>query len=279
MADPRYYFKVDVGYFDNPKVADLLDESPRAAIAHLRAIAYCRQHITDGVFPIRQVMRLASASHCGGQCDSECDFCAVVNAGLFVVVDSRTARVHDYLEHQESPEAIQRRKNAGKAGAAARWGGQKDASKGMRVAYESQSESRASRYAEERRGEDMYVVARDSSSADADATDESRNLTLLEPPTSGDRFDEFYDLFAGRKKSPAKAKSAWTKALSKKGVTADLLIERGSAYVTAMKATDKFPQFTKYPENWLNDEMWEGDLPQPTQQQRMQRNPNIPEGW
>lgn len=125
----------------------------------------------------------------------------------------------------------------------------------------------------------MYVVDRDSSSADADATDESRNLTLLEPPTSGDRFDEFYDLFAGRKKSPSKAKAAWTKALSKKGVTADLLIERGSAYVAAMKATEKFPQFTKYPENWLNDEMWEGDLPQTTQQQRMQRNPNIPEGW
>lgn len=279
MADPRYYFKVDVGYFDNPKTTHLLDEHPQAMIAHLRAIAYCRQHLTDGTFPIRQVMRLACADYCGSQCDSQsesrCDFCAAHYAGLFEVVDSRNAKVHDYLEHQDSPEVVRRRKNAGKAGAAARWGHKKEPSEGS----ESHSESHASRYAEERRGEESTYLVDPDLSADADGNGGEATLTLIEAPKQADRFDEFYDLFAGRKRSPSKAKAAWKRALTKKGVTPELLLERGSAYVAAMKATGKFPEFTKYPENWLNDEMWEADLPQPTQMQRKQSNPNIPEGW
>src|SRR5699024_2144086 len=47
MADPRYYAKLDVGYFDNPKTAELLEEHPRVLILHLRAITYCRQHLLE----------------------------------------------------------------------------------------------------------------------------------------------------------------------------------------------------------------------------------------
>ena len=306
MADTRFFAKVDVGYFSNPKVCDLMDDQPRAVVLHLAAILYCRQHLTDGSFPIRQVVRTACASYCGGQCeshcdsreshseshrDSRCDFCALTDAGLFEPVDNRTANVHDYLKHQEGSEDIQRRKNAGKAGAAARWakakgtstnpseGGVEKSAVAMRVVSESHSESQASRYAEERRGEEsMYPVASDPS-ADADAADEGGSLTLIAPPAEGATFEAVYDLFAGRKKSPSKARAAWKRALARKGITPEFLIERGSAYVTAMKATGKFPEFTKYPENWLNDEMWEADLPQPTAHQRRRANPNVPEGW
>ena len=68
MADKRAYFKVDVGYFDNPKVADLVEDEPRAVLLHLRAIAYCAQHLTDGRFPMRLVMRMACASQYDLQC-------------------------------------------------------------------------------------------------------------------------------------------------------------------------------------------------------------------
>lgn len=258
MADPRFFAKMDVGYLSNPKISNLLDDNPRAVLLHFAAILYCRQHLTDGTFPIRQVVRVASASYCGGQCDeqceSQCDWCATLRESLFEVIDSRNARVHDYLEHQDSPEVVRRRKNAGMAGAAARWGHKKEPSKGS----ESQSESHASRNAEERRGEESNTPPTPHGGSDGGRTP----LTLLgEVADDGDRFEEFYDLFAGRKKSPTKAKAAWKRALKKKGVTASLLIERGSAYVTAQKSNGKFPQYTKYPENWLNDEMWEADLP------------------
>lgn len=143
MADPRYYAKLDVGYFDNPKTTDLLETKPRVLILHLRAITYCRQHLTDGTFPIRLVVRLACASYCGSQCDSQCDVCAAVQCGLFSNVTATTAEVHDYLEHQDSAESIKARKIAGKKGAAARWG---DA--------DGNADRNADANAKERRGEE-----------------------------------------------------------------------------------------------------------------------------
>ena len=125
MADPRYYAKLDVGYFDNPKTTDLLEERPRVLVLHLRAITYCRQHLTDGTFPLRLVVRLACASYCGSQCGSQCDricdVCMAVQSGLFINVNGKSAEVHDYLKHQDSAEAIEARKMAGKRGAEARW--------------------------------------------------------------------------------------------------------------------------------------------------------------
>lgn len=121
MPDTRPWFKTDVGYFDNPKVADFLDDHPRVPILHLRAIAYCRQHLTDGDFPVRRVANLACASYCGSQCDSQCDVCRARIAGLISPLDDRRFIVHDYAKHQETAEQVARRKAAGQKGAAARW--------------------------------------------------------------------------------------------------------------------------------------------------------------
>lgn len=147
MADPRYYAKLDVGYFDNPKTTELLEERPRVLILHLRAITYCRQHLTDGTFPVRLVARLACASYCEGQCEGQCDricdVCMAVQHELFVNVNGKTAEVHDYLKHQDSVEAIEARKMAGKKGAAARWGDGNGNAKGN-----------ADANAKERRGEE-----------------------------------------------------------------------------------------------------------------------------
>lgn len=159
MADPRYYAKLDVGYFDNPKTSSLLDDNPRALILHLRAIVYCRQHLTDGTFPIRAVTRLACASHCGSHCESQCDFCTAVEAGLLTRIDSKYAEVHDYLKHQESAKQVDARRSAGRKAAAAKWGGDRNADgNANRIA-----DGNAVANAEERRGEERTLVEAEAS--------------------------------------------------------------------------------------------------------------------
>ena len=59
MSDRRYFAKIDVGYLDNPKTGQYLDDRPHLILFHLRAVLYCRQHMTDGVFPVAQVARMA----------------------------------------------------------------------------------------------------------------------------------------------------------------------------------------------------------------------------
>src|SRR5690606_18286876 len=151
MADPRNFAKIDLGYFDNPKVSEFVDERPRVPLLHLRAILYCRQHLTDGSFPVRAVVRLACASHCGSQCDGQCDLCAGVDAGLFDRVSDRTGRVHDYLEHQDSAEQAIRRKRAGQKGAAVRWGKTDDADRNADRNANGNADGNAEKRREEKR--------------------------------------------------------------------------------------------------------------------------------
>ena len=128
MGDTRPWYKTDVGYFDNPKVADFMEDEPRVPILHLRAIAYCRQHLTDGVFPVRRVARLAYATYCGSECESLCDVCRATQNGLFDRACDGTYSVHDYAEHQQTAEQAGKRKAAGQKAAAARWGAGEGAS-------------------------------------------------------------------------------------------------------------------------------------------------------
>src|SRR5690606_2541058 len=139
-------------------VSEFVDERPRVPLLHLRAILYCRQHLTDGSFPVRAVVRLACASHCGSQCDGQCDFCAGVDAGLFDRVSDRTGRFHDYLEHQDSAEQAIRRKRAGQKGAAVRWGKTDDADRNANGIADGNADGNAEKRREEK-----------STSASADA--------------------------------------------------------------------------------------------------------------
>ena len=126
MSDPRFFAKIDVGYFDNPKVGSVLDDHPLGVVFHLRAILYCRQHLTDGVFPVKFVARMVGASWCGEQClehcREQCDVCAVADAGLIQWSGGQAkATVHDFLKHQDSAEDVARRKDRGRKGARGRW--------------------------------------------------------------------------------------------------------------------------------------------------------------
>lgn len=155
MADARLFAKLDLGYFDNPKVADFIEDHPQVIFLHLRAILYCRQHLTNGRFPVRLVCRMVSATYCGSECGQECDYCRAVDAGLLDRIDPRNGYVHDYLKHQDSAEDVQRRSRAGKKGAAARWS-ESDANRNADRTTDGNAEANA----EERRGEESEESSR-----------------------------------------------------------------------------------------------------------------------
>lgn len=112
-ADKRAYYVMDVGYFDNPKIADLVEDHPRAVILHQACISYAAQHLTDGKVPMRLALLRA--------CAEPHDIDLLVANGLLTVIDDRNVEVHDYLKHQRSAEKVKDASDKGLKGAEARW--------------------------------------------------------------------------------------------------------------------------------------------------------------
>lgn len=115
MADKRTWFKVDCGYYDNPKVVPLVEDNPRAVVLHGVCIAYARRHLTDGVVPLRVALRQA--------CAEQSDMDALIEAGLIETSgDPKIVVVHDYLEHQQSAAEADLVAEKAKRAARVRWG-------------------------------------------------------------------------------------------------------------------------------------------------------------
>lgn len=120
MADKRAYFKLDVGYMTNPKVLAVLDESPTAILLHIASIGYAAQHLTDGIVPVKALLRMTGATA------DDADL--LLAAGLWV--DGPTggkAEVHDYLEHQRSAAEAKGASEKAKRAASARWDASRNA--------------------------------------------------------------------------------------------------------------------------------------------------------
>jgi hypothetical protein len=152
VADKREFVRLDVGYLDNPKIADALDASPLAVLAHVASMTHCRQHRTDGVFVVRRILRKVGAE--------AADARLLLDLGLWVDLGEGKAELHDYLKHQESAAQIARLSEAGKKGAAGRWAEKRNTDR--------TPNRNADRYAEERRGEERRKEATASSGRDAD---------------------------------------------------------------------------------------------------------------
>lgn len=131
-TDRREYIRVCVDLPLSPKLAGLDD--PAAGWLYVTSMCYCGRELTDGVFPIALVLRLAGVEkdraealagaglwHLPGH---DCPDCAEPEMG--------SAVIHDYLKHQRSKaeaEATRASKSAaGAKGAAKRWGSKRDAS-------------------------------------------------------------------------------------------------------------------------------------------------------
>lgn len=155
MADKRAYFKLDVGYMSNPKVLTVLDESPTAVLLHVASIGYAAQHLTDGVVPVKALLRMTGAT--------QEDAALLFDAGLWIDGPSAgKAEVHDYLQHQRSAAEVKGASEKAKRAASARWDASSNAS-GMPDAMLPASESAMPREEREEREET-------SSSEVADAT-------------------------------------------------------------------------------------------------------------
>lgn len=120
MADKRAYFKLDVGYLTNPKVAEVSTESPTAVLLHIGSIGYAAQHLTDGEVPVPLLLRLTGAS----KKDAE----LLYESGLWEHLERPGhALVHDYLQHQRSAAEVKGASAAGKRAAEARWDADRNA--------------------------------------------------------------------------------------------------------------------------------------------------------
>lgn len=196
MADKRLYIKLDVGYFDNPKIATV--NRPTALLLHIASIAYARRHLTDGRVPVDLVIR-----QCLGAKRVDAD--TLFDAGLWVDAGGGMADIHDYGEHQQMAEAISAASKRGRSAAHARWNAEGNAD-GMQNAMP-----------EERRGEERERVARATRiPADFAVTDQMRTwATKNAPRVDLDRETENFRDYWVAKSGKDATKVDWTRTWQK----------------------------------------------------------------
>lgn len=218
MADKRLWFKLDVGYIDNPKISELVDDHPRAIVLHLACIAYAKQHGTDGRVPMRLAMRRA--------CAEQCDLDACIELGIIRMDGDAHLMVHDYTRHQGTAEADQTRSDKARRAAQARW-------------------DRAQRTAS------SNAPSTAGSNATRNAEREEKSRTHASP--AGDaQFDEWWQAYP-RKIGKGQARKAY-KTAAKKTDHASLL---AAAVSFAQKTKGADPKFIAHPTTWLNGERWD----------------------
>lgn len=121
--DGREFIRMAVDHPRHPKLLDTVD-IPRCGWLHFCSVAYCRENRTDGIVREDAIVRYAGVParlaadlvrvglwHRPGH---DCDRCAQPPA--------RHVVVHDYGDHNQTRDEIERLTEAGRAGAAARWG-------------------------------------------------------------------------------------------------------------------------------------------------------------
>lgn len=110
----RFYIAVEVDYFDHPKV---LRVGEKLALRNLKAQAWCHKHRTDGFLPKEAALSITYSQKAADD---------LVEAGLWEAVEGGYC-IHDYLEHQQSRDELDRAKEAGRKAAAARYANRKPA--------------------------------------------------------------------------------------------------------------------------------------------------------
>lgn len=87
----------------------------------MASILYCAQNVTDGLFPVRAIKAI-----CAVQDETEeAAITALFESGMWINHPGGMAEVRDFLEHQTPSSSLkeltEKRREAGKKGAAARW--------------------------------------------------------------------------------------------------------------------------------------------------------------
>jgi hypothetical protein len=105
---------------------------------------------------------------------------------------------------------------------------------------------------------------REDSRALAPGTGEQGNRGTGDKPLRAsvdapDGFDAFWDVY-DKKRDRKKAVAKYRLALSKPGVTPEVLITAAAAYIDFQRRDGKHPEFTKDPATWLHGECWSNEL-------------------
>lgn len=100
--------RIDDGFYDHPKVIRLATVCPAAGFLHVRAIAYCSKHLTDGLISREMVAVLTPV-----QSDRDEQVEALFETGLWFQ-DEDTGPdhygIHHYLDYQpKKDDVIERR--------------------------------------------------------------------------------------------------------------------------------------------------------------------------
>jgi hypothetical protein len=151
VSDRREFIRLDVGYFDNPKIADALDESPLAVVLHVASMAHARQHRTDGVVSRKQLLRKVGAA--------ESDAKILLDLGLWHDLGAGKIEVHDYAKHQETREEIEARSESARKAIKKRWDRARDTERTTSGNTERIADGTSVRNTEERRGEKRRATA------------------------------------------------------------------------------------------------------------------------
>lgn len=234
------WFKVDDRLAFNTKVV----AAGNAAMGlWVRAGSWCASQGKGGFVPLimANAMRMPCDSECDGQCDYGCDIDALLQVGLWHDVPGGFA-FHDWTDYQPSAEEEaakrQKRSDAGKRGAEARWG---DGNSHANANGNANGKTMARRNAPDPTRPDHK-----NTPADAD-------------------FAAFWAAYPKRVAKEA-ARKAWAKAA--KTTTPSVLIEAATTYATTTEGTD--PKFIKHPATWLNGGCWEDETEAPETPARSQ---------
>lgn len=100
--------RIDDGFYDHPKVVKLAATCPAAGFLHVRAIAYCSKHLTDGLIHEEMVAVLSPV-----QRDRDEQIAALLETGLWFQGDETGTDhygIHHFLDYQPKKEDVLERR-------------------------------------------------------------------------------------------------------------------------------------------------------------------------
>jgi hypothetical protein len=247
MADKRAFAKFDVGYLDNPKMADVFDRSLHAICMHFASVLHCSQHLTDGLVAPKAMQRKVGGSEADIQIlldsglwhgpDHDCEACREACPDI----PENRVYVHDFLEHNR--EAAQAKRVSEKRSKVAKEGWEK-----RKAGANSNANSMQS-----------ALQTDDVCNAERERKKEREEKTPSSPAAPSKEFDSFWASYP-RKIGKEAARKAYAKAIKK--TTAGKIMD--GVEQLRIEVAGKDQQFTPHAATWLNAGRWDDEVERPT---------------
>lgn len=251
----QLFARLALDYFDHPKIMAL---SAEAIVAHLEMIVYSRKYGTDGAIPMRFAMRFA---------DHVLDELANNDPEKPSIIrnDDGTVTIYGYADMQETSDQIEKRRqvrrDAGRAGANARW--QSDSKPHSNSHGKTHGKSNGKKMAETETETDIYPYKSPTGDGKRGGYTEAFERFWKVYPKSADKRTAF---------------NAWKRAV--KRADPETILAGAERY---RDDPNREAAFTKNGSTWLNADAWLNDPlpprggsgPQTFDQQRIQANNDL----